>query len=1574
MWINFSELSRVISVNYHFRTVFFFAALQLFPFLSVAQCPQATITVEINTDQWGDETSWEIYDQVAFTLIASGGGANYAGNSSYTHNVCVDSTRCYLFVIYDAFNDGMCCTYGQGSYTVRYNGVVAGTGGVFATSESVFNIGNCSGSGGDPLETDNTTYTPPQLVTDVLLGSCVSAFNIQYTGESQAVGYFSNGAGIGMEEGILLTSGSTAVAEGPNTLSDATVDWALPGDADLNAAAGLLGSLDAAALEFDFVSFNDTVTFNYIFASEEYPEYVCSQFNDAFAFLVSGTGYAPNTNIALIPGTSIAVAINSINNGSSGSPLYPPSNCTSLTNTAYYVNNSFGSVTEYDAYTVPLTATMVVVPCDTYHIKLVVADVGDGLYDSGVFLQAQSFSGGQSVNIRATDNSGSKNTLESCSDGRFTFSREDTADVADPIVVYYTVSGTALEGTDYTFIPDSIVIPANQVSASLYIYPVQDGISEGGESIILTYSDACACNSFKRDTIFIFDNAPITVSISGPTGVCNGQSAMLTATAQGSLSVPYSYVWSTAESTASIQVSPLAQTTYTVTATDRCGGQTATASHTVNVASASASFTVASPQCFSQNDFDFTNTGSYSGAATFTWSLGDGATRATEDVLNYAYAASGDYTVRLIVSDFGCADTFTQTVSLRDSFVTNVNAFICPDSAVFAGGAWQNTNGAYFDFLTAANGCDSTIVTVVSILQYQSQSRSVTMCAGDSFFAGGAFQTTAGAYLDTLPSNSSCDTILTTNLTVENYVAASASVFICPDDSVFIGGDYQNTAGVYVDTIPALVGCDTIRTTTLSVNSNIFLTQNITICAGDSFFTGNAYQTTSGVYLDTIQGTVGCDTILTTNLTALNPVSDFVTVTICAGDSVQAGGAYQTLPGIYADTFIAANGCDSVLFTTVEVRDTFLVMRSVFLCPGDSLYAEGAWQTAPGVYTDHFLSAQGCDSVVATTLSINTLIQVQVDVPLCEGDSFFAGGAWQTTAGNYVDSFSAAGGCDSIVTTVLAVYDTFLVTIAARLCEGDSLFVGGAWQTQAGQYVDSLQTSTGCDSTIVTILAVDTNIAATAAAVICAGESYFAGGALQTASGIYTDTFTAITGCDSIVTTTLTVLDTFLQTLPVYICAGDSFWAGGAWQTQNGTYIDSLNTVAGCDSVIITQLFIETVIEVFPNITLCAGDSIFAGGAWQTQAGIFIDSFIAAGGCDSVVTTTVVLADTFYSSATFTLCAGDSFFAAGAWQTTAGLYIEHAQSATGCDSTIAYILAFDTLPRGSSSATICSGDSLFLGNEWQTIAGIYNDTLLSSTGCDSIHTTALTVNHISASGYDEVVCEDETATLTVAGSYFSYTWSPGGETNAAITTGAGDYILTVGDTAGCTDTAMFRVREQMISIIATPADTTVIRGESVPVIITANQPQLSYNWQPATALNCADCSTVIATPDDDVFYLVTAVDSNGCSATTTVQILVDTIPVPRIYIPNAFTPNGDGVNDDFFVYVRNESSFHLLIFDRWGEKLFETYNPLEGWNGTYRGKECNPGVYVYYVDAQFAGNSKPADYDKYLKGSLTLIR
>ncbi len=233
------------------------------------------------------------------------------------------------------------------------------------------------------------SYSPDVMVTDFFSTTCVSVSNVTWIADTSAaqMGFFESSAtNLGINAGILLTTGTITNAVGPNNNSGITATTSdAYSDPDINDILSDYISYDACVLEFDMVASEEELVFEYVFGSEEYLEFVGTSFNDAFAFLVTGPGYDPNTNIALIPGTSTPVAINNVNN---------------LLNTEYFFDNeSFSDTTtstiQYDGFTTPLTATMNVVIGETYHIKLVVADVGDAILDSGVFISVGSLCGGE---------------------------------------------------------------------------------------------------------------------------------------------------------------------------------------------------------------------------------------------------------------------------------------------------------------------------------------------------------------------------------------------------------------------------------------------------------------------------------------------------------------------------------------------------------------------------------------------------------------------------------------------------------------------------------------------------------------------------------------------------------------------------------------------------------------------------------------------------------------------------------------------------------------------------------------------------------------------------------------------------------------------------------------------------------------------------------------------------------------------------------------------------------------------------------------------------------------------------
>ena len=187
-------------------------------------------------------------------------------------------------------------------------------------------------------------------------------------------------------------------------------------------------------------------------------------------------------------------------------------------------------------------------------------------------------------------------------------------------------------------------------------------------------------------------------------------------------------------------------------------------------------------------------------------------------------------------------------------------------------------------------------------------------------------------------------------------------------------------------------------------------------------------------------------------------------LSVCNGDSALINGNYELASGNFYDTATSVLGCDSITITnfTVENLITNSVMANV--CYGGSLFLGGAYQTVSGTYIDTLTTASGCDSILTTNLMVDNVITNSITTSVCFGDSLFLAGAYQSAAGNYVDSLSTASGCDSLVTTTLTISSVITNNVTASVCSGDSLFLAGAYQTVSGAYVDTLTTASGCDS------------------------------------------------------------------------------------------------------------------------------------------------------------------------------------------------------------------------------------------------------------------------------------------------------------------------------------------------------------------------------------------------------------------------------------------------------------------------------------------------------------------------------
>ena len=758
----------------------------------------------------------------------------------------------------------------------------------------------------------------------------------------------------------------------------------------------------------------------------------------------------------------------------------------------------------------------------------------------------------------------------------------------------------------------------------------------------------------------------------------------------------------------------------------------------------------------------------------------------------------------------GCDSVIVRELIVNPIYNIAVDVQICSGDSSFLSGAYQTTTGVYTDFFQTNNGCDSVVVTTLNVVNSIETSFEVTICEGESYDFGGTSYTAAGSYNDTLTAQAGCDSISTLILTVNPIYTVPETVEICDGDDYAIANSIYSVSGTYKDTLQTTLGCDSIIETTLIVNPNYAISNDLTICEGDSLLIDGNYETTAGTYYELYETTTGCDSIIETNLSVSPIIELIVEAQICSGDSLLINGSYQTTTGVYIDSSQTTAGCDSVVITDLSVSNEIITQTETTICDGDSILIGGNYYFDEGVYHSDTLTAQaGCDSIITVELSLEISDTTYFEVQICTGDSFLIGGNYEKTAGIYYEPSTSI--CQDESEVELTIADTIKNYSTFTFCEGDSADILGTYYTESIIVTDTQFFST-CPSITYYSAEMTPAVEITAQTVaICEGDGYVAGGFLQTNSGMYYDTLIAASGCDSIIETILNINNPVFTTQTIAICNGDSILLEGAYQTNAGIFTDVYQGVNTCDSVVTTTLVINNSIAVQTTAEICEGDSILLGGSYQSTAGVYTDTYQAANSCDSIVETTLTIKPVITVQETAEICEGDSILLGGSFQSAAGTYEDRYNGANGCDSIVETTLTILPVSFIQTSVAICDGELAELPDgRFESNAGVYTITLQSTNSCDSIVEVTLTVNDNYSSTIDTTICEGDSILLsgayqTIAGSY----------TDAYTTTNNCDSViitqLAVSTTGMCGPTSIANINSRFdLSLYPNPANNYLV--------------------------------------------------------------------------------------------------------------------------------------------------------------------
>lgn len=728
------------------------------------------------------------------------------------------------------------------------------------------------------------------------------------------------------------------------------------------------------------------------------------------------------------------------------------------------------------------------------------------------------------------------------------------------------------------------------------------------------------------------------------------------------------------------------------------------------------------------------------------------------DLNGETFSEAGVYT-QVLTAFNGCDSTLTLTLNVLPTVTNGIEATICDGDTYDFNGDILTNAGVYTQVYPTFYGCDSTVMLMLDVLPLQSTNLAINICEGETYMFDGLALAAAGTYTAVYTGVNGCDSTVTLNLGVLPVFTTALEATICDGEVYPFNGQALSNAGVYTAILPAFNGCDSTVTLTLMVLPSAATALEATICANETYdFNGETYNQT-GTYTAVLPAFNGCDSTITLNLTVLPVTQTNLALNLCEGVSYDFNGQTLTQDGIYTVVLTAFNGCDSTVTLQLDFVPFFADFIITSICQGESFAFGNQDITQSGQYVLNLFAMGGCDSTVTLILTVNPVAVTNLNVSICNGETYSFDGVELDQSGSYNTVLQTVAGCDSTVNLTLTVLPNSVSSVEVSICDGDVYAFNGLNLSDAGTYNASITSFNGCDSTITLTLNVLPLAATTLAASICNGETFDFNGTALTLAGTYTEVLTALNGCDSTVTLLLNVLPLTSSQLTAQICEGDTYTFNGQALEQSGTYAAVFTGFNGCDSTVTLVLTVATELAIEFDAAICEGETYSFDGTDLDTEGSYTFVYTAQGGCDSTVTLNLSVFPNLTTNLDATLCAGDTYPFNGQLLDQSGDYTAVLTSVNGCDSTVN--LALTVLPAISSefSASTCNGDPYNYAGTVLNQSGSYQFTLTAANGCDSMVTVNLTIyQDVPPTVINAAICQGESynffgQNLTNSGAY-----------------------------------------------------------------------------------------------------------------------------------------------------------------------------------------------------------------------------
>ncbi len=961
-----------------------------------------------------------------------------------------------------------------------------------------------------------------------------------------------------------------------------------------------------------------------------------------------------------------------------------------------------------------------------------------------------------------------------------------------------------------------------------------------------------------------------------------------------------------------------------------------------------------------------------------------------------------------LLAENGCDSVVNVTVLELQTFTDTLNFGTCSGTTISYNGQDLDPNTETEFMFAATNGCDSAVTVIVEELQILSSDLELQTCPNSTINYNGENFTVGADTSIFFTASNGCDSMVHLTVSALPESAETIQLQACTGTNAIYNGQSLAPGSSTAFVFPAQNGCDSTVTVNVEELDAFNSDLELQTCPGETV-TYNGQDLAAGeTVMVTFTSQGGCDSIVTVDVIGLNDSATPVQLETCTGTTINFDGQ-ELDPGTVTDfVYPAFNGCDSTVTVTVMELQNFTAADQLQTCEDTPAIYHGQ-SLPPGSVTDVLLSAQnGCDSVVTVTVVELTDVEETVNLETCTGTTVTYNGQ-ELPAGLVTQFvFQAQNSCDSIVTVIVDELEAFTSATQLQACPGSSVQYNGQ-DLPVGSVTDVMLTaSNGCDSVVTVTVAELPTFSSPLQLQACPGSSVMYNGQSLLAGSVTDITLSAQNGCDSVVTVTVEELETFASPLQLQACTGSSVMYNGQ-DLPAGSVTDVLFMAQnGCDSIVTVTVEELDVFTSSIELQECEGVPVLFQGVEITPGTSMDFTFTSTNSCDSIVTVNALLPLPLDDTAEeITICNGESIVIFGQTVSTSGDYSQVFANQDGCDSTHTVSLTIqDAIDLSAITSSSCQdsntgsieisaiGGSGSYSYNWDaspnnspTIdnlpAGNYSLTVTDDLNCTS--TTQVTIDNyqLSFDASGNLDCfngTDGIINIEATGNNLSYSLDGATFVSNPVFTNlsAGQYDVYVQDENSCVYSGLVTIENPPEVIVFFPEDELTINlGETIllePEILVSGTPTII--WDNTISLDCIDCETPTASPTDNTTYQIVVTDEHGCTALDDITIFVR--KNRDLYIPNSFSPNNDGLNDNFTIYgdPKNVISVNTFqIFTRWGEPVYTA--PLDyqvnqealGWDGTFRGEDLNTGVYVWFAEVTFLDGTT-----ELFEGDVVLVR